>query len=455
MGNRIIDTYTVIDVETPNRKNDSICSIGLVKIENDRVVSREHYLVNPEDSFDDLNIKIHHITPGMVLGQPNFRKIWEKINHHFTNGIVVAHNAIFDLNVISKTLNRYEVNVPDFFYLCTMNLSKSIYCDYGKYSLDSLCMNLGINIENHHDALCDAEACSELLYKMKTKVKITESNVETFHQDNEYQERIPQQTITKSLNTFYGLIHGIDADLQINPIEVNTIRKWIGENTKFSKVHPFKTILAKTSKILEDNIITTEEKCVLLEEMKKYLSNETFSQSTLSFQILMGILEGISCDKLISSEELLELQKWLSENEHLKGNYPYDAIIKILEEVLSDGIVTEDENKILLEMFSDFINPTETKSDGTITLSGKIVCLTGEFTFGSKADVAEIIQKLGGEITDGLTAKVNILVVGGQGSDNWSFGNYGTKVKKALEYNSKGKNILIVGENAFLEMIKR
>jgi DNA polymerase-3 subunit epsilon len=152
---------------------------------------------------------------------------------------------------------------------------------------------------------------------------------------------------------------------------------------------------------------------------------------------------------------LIELQKWLAHNSHLKGCYPYDAIIKILEDVLADGVITESENKILLDLFNDFTNPTDTKSDGTISLADKIVCLTGEFTYGSKADVAEIIEKIGGEIADGVTSKINILVVGGEGSDNWSFGNYGAKVKKALELNSKGKNIQIIGENAFLEMIKR
>ena len=455
MNNGLIDTYTVIDVETPNRKNDSICSIALVRVEYDQIVSKEHYLVNPEDSFDDLNIKIHHITQRMVSSEPHFLTIWEKISHHFTNGIVVAHNASFDLSVISKSLSKYEVNVPDFFYFCTMNLSKSVYTDNRKFGLDDLCLYLGIDLENHHNALCDVAACHELFAKIKSKVMITKSDVETFHLSNDYKEKIPHQIITKSLNIFYGLIHGIDADQKINQIEINTIRQWIGENSKFSKVHPFNIILKKTINVLEDNIITTEEKCILLEETKKYLSSEAFSQSTLSFQILMGILEGISCDKLINFEELIELQKWLAHNSHLKGCYPYDAIIKILEDVLADGVITESENKVLLDLFNDFTNPTDTKSDGTISLADKIVCLTGEFTYGSKADVAEIIDKLGGEIAGGVTSKINVLVVGGEGSDNWSFGNYGTKVKKALELNSKGKNIQIIGENAFLEIIKR
>ncbi len=453
--NETIDTYTVIDVETPNRKNNSICSIALVRVENNRVVSKEHYFVNPEDDFDDLNIKIHHITKDMVISEPSFKEIWKSISSHFTNGIVVAHNAAFDLSVISKTLNRYEIVAPDLFYLCTLKLSRLAFVENNKFGLGDLCINLGIDLENHHNALSDALASNDLFTCIKSKIQITKSNLETYHYSNDYSEKIPNHIITKSLNNFYGLIHGIDADLKINDIEINTIRNWISENSRFSKVYPFSIILHMTIKVLEDNIITSEEKCLLLEETKKYLSADSFSEVTLSFQILIGILEGISCDKLIRYEELVVLQKWLFDNIHLKGNYPYDEIITILEEVLRDGIITEDENSVLLNLFKKFINPAETKNDGTIDLENKIVCLTGDFLLGSKSDVEVIIMKLGGHRTDSVTLKTDILVVGGNGSDNWSFGNYGTKVKRALELNSKGKNILIIGEDSFLETIKR
>lgn len=453
--NENIDTYTVIDVETPNRKNNSICSIAIVRVENSNLVSKQHYLVNPDDDFDDLNINIHHITKNMVKSEPNFKEVWKSISEYFTNGVLVAHNANFDLSVICKSLARYEINVPDFYYLCTMKLSKSAFIEGSKFGLGDLCLNFGINLENHHNALSDAIACNDLLMCLKSKIQITKSNIETFHFNTDYSEKIPKQVITKSLNNFYGLIHGIDADFKINEIEINTIRKWISENSRFSKIYPFSIIMHMTIRILEDNIITTEEKCLLLEETKKYLSPDSFSESTLAIQILIGILEGISCDKLIRYEELVDLQKWLHNNDHLKGNYPYDEIINILENVLRDGVITEEENCILYDLFKKFINPTESQNDGTIDLKDKMVCLSGDFTFGSKSDVELIIVNLGGIRVDSITSRTDILVVGGNGSSNWSFGNYGTKVKKALELNSKGKNIQIIGEDSFLEMIKR
>ena len=53
-----------------------------------------------------------------------------------------------------------------------------------------------------------------------------------------------------------------------------------------------------------------------------------------------------------------------------------------------------------------------------------------------------------------ITKKTNILVVGGQGSSAWSSGTYGTKIKKALELQSKGIEIQIIREAEFFGAIE-
>lgn len=63
----MLERYTAVDVETPNRNNDSICSIGIVHMEYGAPVYRREFLVNPREHFDDYNIKIHGITPAWWL----------------------------------------------------------------------------------------------------------------------------------------------------------------------------------------------------------------------------------------------------------------------------------------------------------------------------------------------------------------------------------------------------
>lgn len=81
-----------------------------------------------------------------------------------------------------------------------------------------------------------------------------------------------------------------------------------------------------------------------------------------------------------------------------------------------------------------------------IDLSGKSVCLTGAFNRGSRSSVQAEIENLGAVVVKGVSSKTDYLIVGGSGSADWKFGNYGDKVKKALEYQEKGKNIKIVSE---------
>lgn len=92
--NRIV----TLDVETPNRLNNRVCSIALTVLTGSEIETNYYSLVNPEAEFDPINIGIHGIKPQDVLGAPTFPDIWDKIGNIIRPSIIVAHNAIFDLN---------------------------------------------------------------------------------------------------------------------------------------------------------------------------------------------------------------------------------------------------------------------------------------------------------------------------------------------------------------------
>lgn len=46
----------------------------------------------------------------------------------------------------------------------------------------------------------------------------------------------------------------------------------------------------------------------------------------------------------------------------------------------------------------------------------------------------------------GVSKKCDYVIVGGQGSEAWTTKNYGTKVKKALDLQAKGDDIIIARE---------
>ena len=156
------------DVETPNRRNDRMSSIGIAVVEN-RVITDEFYsLVNPEEPFDDFNIALTHITPEMASEAPTFAELWKKIGNIMKSGLLCAHNAQFDMSVLSKCLRSYSIPLASSKYICTCRMGKRLLPYIENHKLDTVCRDLMIPLD-HHNALSDAKACAEILIHMLSK----------------------------------------------------------------------------------------------------------------------------------------------------------------------------------------------------------------------------------------------------------------------------------------------
>ena len=176
------DRYTALDVETPNRYSRSFCSIGLVCREGGVETLRLHMLIDPEDDFDAGNIWIHGIRPEDVEGAPTLETAWEQIEPLLTGRLVLAHNALFDLPVIKRALERRDLETPKLCYICTLQKARRHIPKYafGGHSLAALTSGLGIPLENHHNALDDALACADLYDYLRERYGCSEADVRRF-----------------------------------------------------------------------------------------------------------------------------------------------------------------------------------------------------------------------------------------------------------------------------------
>jgi len=155
--------FVGIDFETANEKRNSLCSIGIVVVKNGEIIEKVHHLIKPKEMrFMPINIGIHGIRPAMVKEELEFDKVWEKIKHYFNNNLIIAHNASFDISVLRKTLELYNIEMPNFQYICTMKLSRNFYSNLDNVRLNSVNKFLGYEFK-HHDALEDAIACGNIL----------------------------------------------------------------------------------------------------------------------------------------------------------------------------------------------------------------------------------------------------------------------------------------------------
>jgi DNA polymerase-3 subunit epsilon len=156
--------FVSIDVETANQRLGSICQIGAVVYENRQAVEQWSTLVNPEQEFRDFNIKIHGITPAAVADSPTLPDALESLRKISTNCIIASYGA-FDRNAVSQAssahgLPGFEQDWLDLQYVVRRAWPNEFTANGWK--LKQICRQLGISLDHHHDALCDARAAGDV-----------------------------------------------------------------------------------------------------------------------------------------------------------------------------------------------------------------------------------------------------------------------------------------------------
>lgn len=146
--------FTAIDFETALGARNSICQIGLVRVENGIVSHEIDLLVQPPgNQYWPRFTQIHGITPADTRRSPFFDEVWPQVQPYIENQTVVAHNSPFDFGCLRATLDFYGLPIPAFTGFCTYKI-------YGA-GLAVLAARYGITL-SHHEALSDARACARL-----------------------------------------------------------------------------------------------------------------------------------------------------------------------------------------------------------------------------------------------------------------------------------------------------
>jgi len=154
----------VFDVETPNRYNNRMSAIGISVVEGPRIVKEFFSYVNPEQPFDWFNTQLTGISEETVAAAPTFPRLWEEIAPVMGSGILVAHNASFDIGVLRKCLAAYGIDwKPRVQGLCTVIMGRRV-CPQRSHKLNELCDYYGICLDHHH-ADSDSRACAEILLR--------------------------------------------------------------------------------------------------------------------------------------------------------------------------------------------------------------------------------------------------------------------------------------------------
>lgn len=158
--------FVTIDFETANNMMNSACSVGIVAVKNLEIVKTDYFMIKPPtDHFRRENIDIHGIKYEDVKDCERFPYFYEDILTYIKKSwYVIAHNAQFDMSVLRSCIEHYCLEMPEFIYIDSINLSAQVKRSGGN-SLEDCAKFFNIKLESHHEALCDAETCARIVIK--------------------------------------------------------------------------------------------------------------------------------------------------------------------------------------------------------------------------------------------------------------------------------------------------
>ena len=169
LGNREI----VFDTETTGLDpltGDRLVEIGAVELINHVPTGRTyHQYINPEREVPEEVVKVHGLTTEYLKDFPVFADVAQDwIDFVGEDGVLVAHNAPFDMKFINYELKRlgYEEYQWDR-VVDTLEIARSKFPGQ-RNNLDVLCKRFGIDnsARTFHGALLDAQLLAEVYLEL-------------------------------------------------------------------------------------------------------------------------------------------------------------------------------------------------------------------------------------------------------------------------------------------------
>ncbi len=151
-----------VDLETTgaNFANDRIIEIGFVEV--DQNGAREwSSLVNPGGRVSDFITGLTGIDSAMVSTAPSFEQLAPTVLDKLRGRLFIAHNARFDYTFLKREFKRLGIDfrAPN---ICTVKLSRKLFPEHHRHSLDALVTRFKISVSERHRALADARVLWEL-----------------------------------------------------------------------------------------------------------------------------------------------------------------------------------------------------------------------------------------------------------------------------------------------------
>lgn len=159
--------FAAIDFETANWQPSSVCSVGIVVVRSACITDKFYSLIQPEPNYYSYgNSQIHGLTNDDTDSADVFPVVWRQIVPLIEGLPLVAHNKGFDEACLKAVFRTYRMDYPDYIFYCTLAESRRQLKHLPNHQLHTVSADCGFILENHHNALADAEACAEIALQL-------------------------------------------------------------------------------------------------------------------------------------------------------------------------------------------------------------------------------------------------------------------------------------------------
>lgn len=160
--------FAAIDFETANHHACSVCSVGVVIVKDGVIKEKFYKLIHPVPNYySPGNVRVHGLTKADTDSADTFPEVWAEVSPKIEGLPLVAHFSRFDEGCLKAVHKRFELDYPDYEFHCTCVASRRVF---GKtlpnHKLPTVAKRCGYDLEHHHHALADAEACAAIALKI-------------------------------------------------------------------------------------------------------------------------------------------------------------------------------------------------------------------------------------------------------------------------------------------------
>ena len=151
--------FNFIDVETTGLSPDSarVCEVALIGFKGAARVNHFSSLVNPGGPIPPTASRINGITDDMVRSSPAFGEVAPKLLDLLEGSVIVAHNALFDINFLKMEFSRVGLKFPERLPVVdTLEIARG-HWKFTNNRLGTIAGELNLSSENWHRALADVE----------------------------------------------------------------------------------------------------------------------------------------------------------------------------------------------------------------------------------------------------------------------------------------------------------